>query len=391
MVEFTLYAPSPQQGEGFQERNRQNMREERKKTGRTIGLFLLFLLIIMIPTTTIFLVSENHTYQDYRERAELAGTIDYVEIGASHCKRGFVSTIIDEGLGVNSYNLGGESLTMMGRLELLKLELARNPVKTVILELSMDSLSYQPDKKLNNGDLYLVPRIGIPSISIPYLVKISRPWYYGRIFAYFLNTGLDDTRDLLTGHYSMRSSNQKKGYVPHYDDWVKTKAHSLKRLQAVFQTRRRGLALRQFNRDRLDEIIEMCREKDIELIFITVPVSDYWISRFNNLDEPYHYYRELADKNGLEYYDFNLWKGEYDLFVDEEDFYDNGHLGNDGAVKFTNLFVETMQKRAAGEDISQEFYKDYADLYMHMPYASEEKLAEMQAAEDIPVEEDVEE
>ena len=56
-------------------------------------------------------------------------------------------------------------------------------------------------------------------------------------------------------------------------------------------------------------------------------------------------------------------------FRDEEDFQSGGHLSNPGARKFTDLFVGLMQRRGQGEDVSQEFYTDYQDLYAHMPYA----------------------
>ncbi len=340
-----------------------------KKTFQTIGWFFLFLVLLTGPFITVFLVSENHTFQDYRERAELAGTLDFLEVGASHCKRSFISSTIDEGLGVNSYNLGLENMTMQGRLELVKLELSRNPVKTVILELSMDSLNTDKYGEASLGDLYMIPKLGSVPRSLSYMVRSIRPWYWGTAYSFLLMYGIDDTRELLKGKFSWRNVNQKKGYVPYYDETELLKKRSLKLLKKIFGTKHRNITLRKSNEKYMRQLIEACQEKGAEVIFVTAPVSAYWLSRYDNLNDPYLYYRDIAEEYGVDYYDLNLWIGEYELFRDEEDFQSGGHLSNPGARKFTDLFVGLMQRRGQGEDVSQEFYTDYQDLYAHMPYA----------------------
>ena len=88
------------------------------------------------------------------------------------------------------------------------------------------------------------------------------------------------------------------------------------------------------NREYLDRIISLCREKNIRLIMVKAPS--------NSTAEEKMYYNEvekIAEENGVEFVDYNMCYDEIGLDMGE-DFFDERHLNIYGAEKFTDYFVK---------------------------------------------------
>lgn len=340
-----------------------------KKTVKTVSLFLLILFCLSLPFLALFFYGENFLYQDFRERDELAGTIDYVEVGASRCERGFIPSVIDEAFGVNSYNLGYRSMTTQGRLDLLKLELERNPIKTVVLEVSMLTMTSNPNRSPDEGDFYMIPRLGSFSDSVSYMAKTIRPWFLPWAYCNFLKNGIDSARFLVSGEYRLRNKNQLKGYVPHQDDSVKFRKRSMKTLKRIYHSIDLPDNIEPLNDRNLREIITICKDNDIELIMLTMPVTQWLVCKNDNINTSYLYYTALAEEYDIPFFDYNLLKNYDEYFTDDVSFTDSHHLSDDGAVTFCDLFIDTVRRIHAGEDISSDFYADYDELYENMEYA----------------------
>lgn len=81
----------------------------------------------------------------------------------------------------------------------------------------------------------------------------------------------------------------------------------------------------------LDDIVSVCRERGIEIIFYTAP----WEGIYNYADAM----TEYAAENGCVY--LNLFEYMDEIGLDcEKDFYDVGHLNDRGAVKVTDFLGE---------------------------------------------------
>ena len=146
-----------------------------KKACKTTVLFLLILVILSASVMGLFFQSESYFYQDYRERDELAGTLDTLILGSSHGLRAFVPEIMDKKLGVNSYNLAGSLMTMQGKYEMLRTEADRNPVKTVILEMAASSLTRNRSRIVRQPSR--ICSAGIPAAaSSAYSRLVPNPW-----------------------------------------------------------------------------------------------------------------------------------------------------------------------------------------------------------------------
>lgn len=309
-----------------------------------------------------FFAGENYYYQDSRERAELSGTLDFFVCGASHAMRGFRPDILDKELDVNSYNLSCSRQTMQGRYELLNLELNRNPAKTVVLELSYDSMTRNRDEEGPEGDIYMLGKLGGFMPRVKYFFSAIRPKEYGRMYYNYLDNGVNCIKKIIHGTWTDKNTKLEKGYAAYKRDDDELNQN----LKKIYHTRSFEETIYEPNVDYLNKIIALCKEKNVQLILVTTPLSKVTVCRYDNLDTFREWYENVAKENGLQYYDFNLIKDKEEKLPDSSAFSDKFHLGNKGAGTFTKMFTEVLNKAAAGEDTSDLFYSSYNELDKHM-------------------------
>lgn len=85
------------------------------------------------------------------------------------------------------------------------------------------------------------------------------------------------------------------------------------------------------------KIDELCKKNGVDLRLIKTPVYDESVYS-ENLSE----FSKMCTEHGLKFYDFNNDKDKIGLM--ESDFYDPGHLNEDGATKFSEYFVNWMKE-----------------------------------------------
>ena len=109
-------------------------------SSKKVFLRTLAVLLVVLGLSVLIILPYMES-QERKTRKDLAGTVDYLVVGASHAQLGFVPSVLDQELGVNSYNLSSLLMPVTGRYFLLEKEIKRNPVKTVVLEVSYDTLA----------------------------------------------------------------------------------------------------------------------------------------------------------------------------------------------------------------------------------------------------------
>ena len=333
-----------------------------KSAIRTCIIFLIVLTILSAAIMSAFFAGENYYYQDSRERAELSGTLDFFVCGASHAMRGFRPDILDQKLDVNSYNLSCSRQTMQGRYELLNLELNRNPAKTVVLELSYDSMTRNRDEEGPEGDMYMLGKLGGFMPRIKYFFSAIRPKEYGRMYYNYIDNGVNCIKKIIHGTWTDKNTKLEKGYAAYKRDDDELNQD----LKKIYHTRSFEETVYEPNVEYLNKIIALCKEKNVQLILVTTPLSKVTVCRYDNLDTFREWYENIANKNGLQYYDFNLIMDKEEKLPDSSAFSDKFHLGNKGAGTFTKMFTDVLNKEAAGEDTSALFYDSYSELESHM-------------------------
>ena len=330
-----------------------------KKVLRTVLLFLLIVAVLSVGLMELYFHAERDIFQDGSERAALAGTLDYLFLGASHAYRGFNPAVIDPILGTDSYNLSGALITMRGRYELLKLELSRNPVKTVVLEVSYNTMTRNRRQEGTEGDLYTMARLDRFFDRVGFFFGFYAA-EYPDVYYKFVSEGADIILDKLEGKYSKDTRLRYRGYLP-----TGPRVYSfVTDYQSVYRTRWHWLQteIDSYNMDYLDRIVALCEERNVELILVTTPLSKEFLCRYGDFDTSYTWYCDYAAAHGLYYVDFNLYREKEALLPDLTMYYDELHLNDEGADVFSRLFAELELRRAAGEDLSPLFYDSYAAL-----------------------------
>ena len=86
----------------------------------------------------------------------------------------------------------------------------------------------------------------------------------------------------------------------------------------------------------IDEICEICKRNQIQLVFITAPLTSYYVEAIpKDVNAKLGIFTEQIKRNGVPYYDLRDW-GE------DDDFRDCFHFRLCGAKKFTEWFYKEI-------------------------------------------------
>lgn len=114
--------------------------------------------------------------------------------------------------------------------------------------------------------------------------------------------------------------------------------------------------------DLLASIIQFCDKNEIELTFISAPMSNYVIAGMQNYDRYVELVRNLIADTNVAYYDFNLCREEY--FPNTSSlFQDCHHMNHYGAEKFSQLFADFVNGMISEEVL---FYDTYEEKVRNM-------------------------
>lgn len=327
---------------------------------RTLLKALAFVLSVLAGIAVIsepYFQSEVYHYQDAAVRGSLAGTLDTIVCGSSHAYRAIAPTTLDGELGVNSYNISASLMTMAGRYDLLKDEIARNPVELVILDASYNSLTRNRDSEGPEGDIYQLGRYRNPLKRASYFFRHIRLDEYGAVLYDALDRGYASWKSLLAGAGKVGSSDKytTKGYSPgRYEpratlsDW---EYHSVQVFKKVDEE-----CLYYMNK-----IMQLCKDNQIAVVVVVVPISQYETLRFDGLDDFYDYMKAYCEEWSVPLMDFNLLRGKTTIFPDSTHFFDDTHMSEGGAEVFSGYLCDVLKLWQSGQDYSDLFYGSYAE------------------------------
>ncbi len=328
-----------------------------KKTIKTIVLFAVIVILFSVAFMAPYCFGENYFWQDARERRELSGTVDFLVCGTSHALRAFKPDVLDQTLQVNSYNLSASYMTMQGRYEMLKIEIARNPVETVVMDVSYNSMTRGREEGGFEGDFYVLGKLKFPENMIYFLQEIQ-PSEYIRLYYDYLEKGYDCLKMAVRGTWTGTNQRSEKGYT----GFRRSNDQTMTDYSQIYHTKSFEEEIEESDVEYLQKIVDLCAENGIELILVTVPMSEKWIYSYSNFDVFRIWYEVFAEENNLIYYDFNLYKERGNIFSEETDFYDQNHLSDAGAEKFSELFSSIYSMYESGENVSDLFYDNYEEM-----------------------------
>lgn len=304
------------------------------------------------------------------EMYEQQENIDILILGSSHAYHSFDPYILSAGLGKNVFVAGTSAQELDGSLILLQEADKKNEIEKVVLELYY-SMAMEPKYKERTEltSTYLIADyLRNPLLKTKYLLNASGNEHYGNGFFPArrnwdnllefdkVTTILDKKLTLEYMNYTFQKDSSisyaGKGYFP-VDEKIEEGCF-------VYPYHTPAINAENISEDwvnSLYEIIEYCKQQDIELTLVSTPIQTAILQDMGNYDVYVSYVNNLIQGRGIEYYDFNLIKAEY-FPVSTELFYDDDHINKDGAEIFTYLLGELIKGNVVKQEMFAESFKE---------------------------------
>ncbi len=337
---------------------------------------ILFVLIFFILTIPISLILKDNT-NSYARSLFLEfynqEKIDYLISGASHVSHGVEANIASQKLGKAVFNSGTPSQKIDGTYALLRQALKSYKIEKIFLELDF---AIAIDSSFANrtgfkAEYIVAGGLNDFKIKTDYLLNCSSPKYY---LNSFLPIGKDKmmtlnpvsvaekisslvTRDYFKGEYKVDDAEYAgKGCVL-YLDAIPDGGYSNDYKEGAIPVS----DVSEDWKNTVIKIIDLCKKNNIELIFYSMPCSDFYLNERGNYDEYYTFCRDFFSERGFAYYDFNLAKPEI-LSLSDSCFYDDNHLSKKGVYVWTDAFCDFFGSKYKEEAaLEKYFYSSYAE------------------------------
>lgn len=328
---------------------------------KCFALYVGSIALVVAAVSAAFIVPWLRAPVDFHDqalRADLAGRIDTLIIGQSYARDGIVPGKLDEKLGTTTYNLSGSLMPIYGQQYMIEKEIARNPVKHIILEITPDTFTSDQTLTYGNGDLYVVARLDSFAERVNYLLRCVPPADWPNIYARMLLLSLRSTANRLLGKTesidaSLMGFNPLKAENVTPDmDWARAFHQSM----SIFANPLEA------NIQEYEALIQACKQAGCDVTIVYTPVSHIKVWQLYDQDVFYSWAHDMAQKYDVSLFDFNLLKSCYELFSDETSFSDQNHMSREGAEIFSQVMADVLMRHRAGEDVSSLFYASYKDV-----------------------------
>lgn len=352
-----------------------------RKMTRRIVVLVVFLAICLLLVQIL-----NYMYvdQDMFERSvwhafyEEKENIDYLYLGSSHVYCDLNPFSLDELNDKNNFNLSTGSQSVRGSYYLLKEADRYHDLQHVYVE-----LYYDPQIRINEEDLTrdrrCIDEMKNSFNRLSYIMSIGEAdTYFDTNFPFmrFRNKIFDI--EYIEKKVAEKKTEKYKNYEYRTESGLGVNEHQGKgRFYSDVKLRQGVLLWRGEQRlaetplpaeaaKYLQRIINYCKKHKIELTLFSSPIYELQVLSTQGYDTYVRQIQEIADKNNITYYDFNLSKEEYLPIQKTEYFKDIGHLNAFGAEIYTNFFYQVMQRTR--EENKEYFYTSYEEKLRMQPW-----------------------
>ena len=311
-----------------------------------MGIIISFM--VLNKCMNYILVDDTYSYTRImlHEMYTQEQNIDTLFLGSSHCYRTFDTSITDGYLG-NTFNAGSSSQALDGSYALLVEAGKRNNLKRVFLEMYHEIVVGEYKERTELTSTYIISDYLRPSFNkYQYILNAStREYWINSLFPARRNWKNIFNKDIIANNIRSKKSEPyiNYGYVNHGNEYYAGKGYvantGILNINDYKEAKYASIKQEHISKDNLSilkKIIKYCKQNEIELVLLVVPMPEFRIDKVGN----YGYYAEqiedLANSEGIEFYDFNLCKEEYKF--ENEYFIDDHHLNKSGAEKFSLLF-----------------------------------------------------
>ncbi len=330
------------------------MRNSKIKLLFSVVLFLVFVGLITwavaYPFDRIF--SKNNNF-------------DVLVVGASETQWGIDPEIIEQETGLKAVLLATSGSSIEQRYTMLESHIRDKSLKLVILEVSKFSLtSDMDDKDIEQRVLYFSRVDGLWNKLTAAVREFSfEDDEYDRLYAEILYEGIKSWDSIFNGTYNEVIA--RRGYDP------QNSYSQLLTEEEARATYREGWLSTDPNKENAEalcNLINLCKENNVPVIMITMPLSEHYLWQYGGWDTARENILELLEGQDITYYDFNLMKERQKYLSDEVSYRDMEHLGDEGAKSFSKVLSKTITAYLNGEN-GWEFYDWYGEAISNCIYA----------------------
>ncbi|MBQ2802180.1 MAG: hypothetical protein IJF03_12440 [Lachnospiraceae bacterium] len=348
---------------------------------KKIGIRILLILAVLFVYENVvqFLYSPYNLTGPFiaKERKALTGEIETLLCGTSTVQRGIDPEIIDSGLGTVSFNTASSAQPLDGTYEVIKDMAKRNPVETVILGIAPSTMMNKDGG--TEYKTYVYNRLDGIDSKFSYLLHgcSLEEWpyillYSARVEDYFDGSAIQKNLEVkLSQEYKsgkiINSNYKTKGMIANRKKLKEEQINTLEKGKCKLSPK----SIKEQNMKQLVRIVEYCKENQIELILVYVPLSGNAIQAYGDISEMHDYFVKFAEEQDVVFWDFNYYKELKALFTNDK-FEDKKHLNKYGAEIFSEELVSVYNRYQSGENVETDFL-DTCPYYLDLETLGEKE------------------
>ena len=285
-------------------------------------------------------------------------SVDVLAIGSSQIIKGFSALELYKNYGLSAYGIGTEQQSLMNSYAFIKESLKYQNEKVVLFETKM-TFEETPEPQNRKG----IDNMKFSPNKMQLIIKDSKQReslgnFFSLLFPVTRFHARWDEMIHSINYLGTQSFPNYRGYS------LSNEISGDLTFNTLDETVTERREYYKNNEKNLQDIIDLCKENNITLIFYKNPDKDWDMERYNTV-------KDMADKNGIPYIDFNLKKYADEIgFKYSSDSQFLNHLNIYGAEKVTNYLGKyikdnydlgfTDKRTEEGHEELKEKYDEYA-------------------------------
>jgi hypothetical protein len=291
-----------------------------------------------------FKVSEtlkNTHYRDYGVWNEIfSGEIDadIVINGSSRALVHFAPSILDQRLGVNSYNLGMDGHEFIFQKCRFDIYTKYNGYPDVVLQVADHGIVTRAEPNELYGINQFLPYLDDEIMRDCTKNFVGLDWfdYYLPLVKYTNSEALELAIGIVLGDERYDQVRYVKGFLPKYESWREGT------IESAWERYPDGMTnvIYEDVTDLFEEYIEDLIAHEVQVILVWPPEYIEGQDFIVNRDEHLQYFTDISNKYGLLFLDFQ----KHTLSMDQSYFYNSQHMNVTGVEIFMNLLVDSVEQ-----------------------------------------------
>jgi hypothetical protein len=260
---------------------------------------------------------------------------DVIISGSSRAAYDYDPRVIEAVTGVSAFNLGRNGSQTDVQLAVLRAYLEHNRKPRLIVH-SLDAFTFVTTREVYDPALY-IPYLKDEQIYRP-LRQINPNFFKSRYIPLYGYVVEDMNFSWVLGLGALLGWSPKENYFLGFSPQNRKWTGEFQKYQAAnpegvsFAVEPAGVQV-------LDQLIQLCQQNSIQLVFVYPPEYSEMEAMTNNREQIFAKFKELAARANVPIWDYSDWKydGNRDLF------YNSQHLNAGGAAIFSRDFADRLK------------------------------------------------